>query len=320
MLCKSKHQISIFIFLLSLTILQPNCGGPGSEEPITDPTDVKIFINDDLMLEAEVIHNCVSYTQDDWPTEFGPPTFYWYQIDPKSYRIAEKKYQVTYTTIRRNLHGLHLWTFEPTDSEGVYYYRADVSFDQGIGNSATGVCMFKTSIMDDYTSTFIRIASGYIRVPYVYGVYPDANGDNCGKGIDRGYRGVDCSGLAWYAGYVGDETVQYTNCVDLLEDYEKDIPVDSLNLIVPPSADYEYLDGCMVLIDMDTINNISTEHVGLILNQDQDYYGEVIHATASQFVTQWLRYEHGRMTMREKLSDRTFWIDNFVDIGRIPIN
>lgn len=157
-----------------------------------------------------------------------------------------------------------------------------------------------------------------MRVPYVYGIYPDVNGDNCGKGIGDGYRGVDCSGLAWYSGYEGDEEVQNTNCVDLEEDYGKDLPVDSLNKIVLPNWQYGYLDGSMVFID--TGNAVLTDHVGIVLNQDLDIYGEIIHATASTLVYQTSRYEHGTMTMREDLDDRDYWVDNFVDIGREPQN
>lgn len=160
-------------------------------------------------------------------------------------------------------------------------------------------------------NNYCNIASGYIRVPYVLRIKPDSNGDLCGKTIDNGYRGIDCSGLAWYSGYVGDTTVGFTNCARLATNYGQDLPVDSLETIINQTT-LEYLDGCMVLVD--AYSPTGADHVGLILNQDIIYCGEVIHATpADQIET---RYEHGRMPMREDLIDRSYWINSYYDIGR----
>lgn len=91
-----------------MLLVQVDCNGsgPGNGEPPIDPTDVTITYNVDTeLLEATVVHNGVAYTESNWPSEFGPPTFWWYQIDPRSTRIADEQYQVNYSTIRRQLGG-----------------------------------------------------------------------------------------------------------------------------------------------------------------------------------------------------------------------
>jgi len=304
----------LFVFLLLI-----HCADNANQT--VDPTSVAITVGEGNQLQATVIYDCVEYTEDDWPSNFSDPTFTWQEKDPKS--SGAPNWQVSYNTVRRTENGENLWTFTANDSEGIYYYYAHVSFTDEVsqghqGQSPDGNDLYKKINRSDYDDSFCDNASGYIRVPYVYGGAPDINGEWCGKSYDNGYRGIDCSGLAWYSGYEGDEGVDTTTAADLEVDYGKNLPIDSLNKIID-EANYEYLDGCMVFVDADT--NDYVDHVGIILNQDFDYCAQVIHATAAAQI-ELLRYEHGCMVMREDLDGRSYWTDDsaFVDIGREPMN
>jgi len=321
--CKSKRRFIITVACeLSILFIIVSC--TGGEEIVFDPVNVNITQIDDTTLQATVVFNTVEYTPSNWPSNFSNPIFIWKEKDPRSNNAT---YKVTYIYDRRQDSGENLWTFAANDSEGTYYYWTHVTFTDDEahmhqGQSQDGRNLYRILNRSGYDDSHCNIAGGYVRVPYVLGIVQDVNGDDCGKTIDNGYRGIDCSGLAWYSGYEGDEKVGYTNAADLEVDYGKDIPFDSLEKIIDPDSALkylEYLDGCMVFIDYDKDGTV--DHVGIILNQDSVYYGEVIHATAADKIKPW--YEHGCMVMREELDDRPdYWNDStkFVDIGREPMN
>jgi hypothetical protein len=296
-----------FNFLLLFSLLFFMCGGGG---PVPfDPTDVYILHTPFGDLTAMVAHNNIAYTASNWPQNFSDPIFTWKEIDPMSISTG----QVNYATIIKYSEEESLWTYSPTDSEGCHYIYVVVNFNDGrravTGYSGWGIDLYRDEKMTDYDADECQKASTYINVPYIYGTIADVNGDFCGKTIDNGYRGNDCSGLAWYCGYPGDEGVGYTDCADLRIDYGKNLPVESLQLIFSPYSWTCYLDGCILLVNVN-----DEDHVGIILNQDVNYDHEVIHCTAAYQLYPW--YRHGHMGMREDMEDRSYWLDNYIDIGR----
>ena len=303
--------------LIYIIIIFINCGGQ-NQPLIKDPTSVDIQELGNYEIGAIVVHNGIRYTQNSWPNNFSDPRFTWVEEDPRS---NSANYKVEYSHFRRSITQNNLWTYSVNDSEGTYYYYAHVQFmvdgDSQQGQSSSHIDYFTCSNSSGYTESHTSYAAFYIRVPYVLGVVQDLDGKNCGKTIDEGLRGIDCSGLAYWSGYHGDTTVGWTDVNRLDNLYGKNLPLDSLNKIII-AIDTLYLNGCMVYVQ--DSGTTYPNHVGIILNQNTIYYSQVIHATPAYKIES--RYEHGCMVMREDLIDRSYWSNQYRyhDIGRLPMH
>jgi len=232
-------------------------------------------------------------------------------------------YTVHYDSIIENSGPLYdQWEYTPTTEMGANYYKVLADFSDLNGGSSVncnsaleGIKLTIWVNPGSFTNQVVKIASWFLKVPYVYGMHDDEDGNYVGKCYGgtktyQGFYGTDCSGLATlsydFAYYYGhpDEwmNVCNTNAQMLYNKYHKSGLTFS-----------DRQPGDMVFIDYNEDGTV--DHVGIVC----DDTAKVIHATGavSPDTSNW-PYNHPRSVMYEKFSHRSYWRDpnKFKGIGR----
>jgi hypothetical protein len=105
-----------------------------------DPYQVRI-VGSGSQLTVEITAGSQTYERYSWP--YADPEFYWYEVVPKS----DTNWVVHYDSIARNAYGVGMWTWEPSTTEGTYYYKVRVVFSDQNGQrdliSPRGVSLYR---------------------------------------------------------------------------------------------------------------------------------------------------------------------------------
>lgn len=308
----------IIIYLVSFfIILILGCGGG-----VIDPDAVSVYrtLWETDSVEAGIFVTGQGWkTREDWPSGFSTPYFTWKSMIPRSEKIG-KMWTVYYDSIANEQEGSDRWTYPISlpDSEGClkFMIKAEYTDNENKDHTACspdydggGINMPYAFLEGNYANKIVHTASRYMQVPYVMGIGRDEEGNEIKKGSDYGFWGLDCSGLAWHAGYKpGNNLCDYTNCEVLWNVFRK-----------PELTKDDRQDGDLIFVDVD--QNGFPDHVGIYVNEpDSNHIDEIIHATAADALPQWKyrsKYYRGKRVMREKWGDRNYWELRFFGIGRI---
>ncbi len=148
--------------------------------------------------------------EQTWPST--PPYFTWIRVRPYSTKDTAYEYTVHYDSIIEESGPLYdKWEYTPTTEMGANYYKVLADFadlDGGgsihLNSASEGIKLRIRANFGNFTNIVVKEASLFIKVPYVYGMHNDEDGNYVGKCYGgtktfQGYYGVDCSGLATLA-------------------------------------------------------------------------------------------------------------------------
>lgn len=313
---KKKYFSTSFVFLSIAVIITALSG---CWEFPAKYYDIYVQSNPGQPLAAFIIYHKdtirTTYGPEETPWPSTQPYFTWIRVQPRSEKIADKKYVVHYDSIIENTGPLYNeWEYQPTTEMGTNYYKVLADFDDlgGEGhvylNSAPDSEGIKLTIVPNIGSSFPlpveKYAAMYLKVPYVYGYHKDEDGHIVGKCYYSGFRGIDCSGLASYAyndAYFEGIDVCNTNAEMLYEKYH-----------ISGATYDDKQPGDMIFLDMD--GNGTADHVGIVCTVATN---KVIHATSENIVDiDCWSSNHPRSVVYENLSYRSYWRNNFLGIGR----
>jgi len=133
-------------------------------------------------------------------------------------------------------------------------------------------------VIDYPGNSYIQNATGYLNVPYVNGVHPDQYDKNICKTLYDGYNGIECSGLAYKAGYTTAHGVGNTNVVRLKEHYQKGDEAGETNMTL---TDFNNNPGNY----SGRMWFLGSYHVGLFSYKNNQRW--VIHASSTEDKVEW---------------------------------
>ncbi len=304
LLYKFPKYLKLLIFII-LFIYLVNCNSRPADPYLVQIERIGNF------LAASITAGSTIYTENTWPYPQNPPMFYWYEVLP----LSNASWVVHYGSITRSDSGAGMWSWEPSTSEGTYYYKVKVIFTDANGPdtlvSGSGISLFSCynagNVPQNLTGQqIVWWATTYVRVPYVLGTVQDEYGDYVSKCMNEGRSGIDCSGLASYAynmGAGGSIDVCNTNAEELWEMYG-----------IPGSHWEDRQTGDMIFIDYNEDGTV--DHVGIIYREPG--HDEVIHATGSDHAQHsYTNIWSGRSVVHEDFNYRNYWVDKFVGLGRL---